>query len=34
MFDVSGFYTRSGAKLYGLRVFDELDDAPLRPCAT
>jgi NADPH:quinone reductase-like Zn-dependent oxidoreductase len=23
-FDVSGFYTRSGAKLYGMRVFDEL----------
>jgi NADPH:quinone reductase-like Zn-dependent oxidoreductase len=24
-FDVSGFYPRSGARLYGLRVFDELD---------
>ena len=28
VFDVSGFYTRSGAKLYGLRVFDELDMHP------
>jgi NADPH2:quinone reductase len=24
-FDVSGFYNRRGARLYGLRVFDELD---------
>ena len=24
-FDVSGFYNRKGARLYGLRVFDELD---------
>jgi NADPH:quinone reductase-like Zn-dependent oxidoreductase len=28
VFDVSSFYTRFGAKLYGLRVFDELEMRP------